>query len=63
MSTKRPPNREYSQFREYFEALSAEEANIPRNHFYIHAFNDGTLPKIADVRKTVEEMYLLAKDF
>ncbi len=51
---------EYSQFREYLEAFS-ENARILRNHFYNHAFNEGTLLKVADVRKIAEDMYRLAK--
>lgn len=60
MTRKRPSKPEYSQFREYLEALS-EKSRILRNHFYNHAFNNGTMVKVADVRKIIDEMYRLAK--
>jgi len=43
-------------FREYLEELS-EKVGVLRNHFYNHAFNAGTLLKIAEVRKIVDKLY------
>jgi hypothetical protein len=60
--TRRPSKREYSQFRKYLETLS-ERVRILRNHFYNHAFNDGTLLKVADVRKIAEEMCKLVEPY
>jgi len=37
-------------FREDLEALS-EKVGLLRSHFYNHAFNDGTLLNVAQVRK------------
>jgi hypothetical protein len=47
-------------FREDLESLS-EKVGLLRNHFYNHAFNDGTLLKVAEVRKIAEELYGLVE--
>jgi hypothetical protein len=51
---------EYGMFREYLEELS-EKVGVLRNHFYNHAFNDGTLLKVAEVQKIAEELHKLAQ--
>jgi hypothetical protein len=45
---------EYRVFRDGLEALS-ENVGLLRNHFYNHAFNNGTLLKVAEVRKIAEK--------
>jgi len=47
---KVPSKEEYRLFREDLEALS-EKVGLLRSHFYNHAFNDGTLLNVAQVRK------------
>lgn len=47
-------------FREDLEALS-EKVSLLRNHVYNRAFNDGTLLKVAEVRKIAEELYGLVE--
>jgi len=42
-------------FREGLEALSENVSSL-RNHFYNHAFNDGTLLKADEVRKIAEKL-------
>lgn len=56
-----PSNEEYRMFREDLETLS-ESVGLLRNHFYNHAFNDGTILRIVEVRKIVEELYRLASN-
>jgi uncharacterized protein (DUF2164 family) len=59
LTRRRPTKREYSQFREYLEAIS-EKARILRNHFYNHGFNDDTPVKVAEVQNIAEKVYKLA---
>lgn len=61
MNRKKPPKQEYSEFREYVEVLS-EKARILRNHFYNHAFSDGTLLKAVEVRDVIDELIRIAED-
>ena len=46
---------EYRMFRDDLEALS-ESVGLLRNHFYNHAFSDGTLIKVDHVRKLAEKL-------
>ena len=47
-------------FREDLESLS-EKVGLLRNHFYNHAFNDGTLLKVAEVRRIADELHRLVE--
>ncbi len=58
--SKSPSKEEYRMFREDLEALS-EKVSLLRNHVYNRAFNDGTLLKVAEVRKIAEELYGLVE--
>ncbi len=59
---KEASKEEYEQFREYLEILS-EKSRVLRNHFYNYAFNDAMILKVADLRKTVEELYRLVEPY
>ena len=54
--TKRTSKEEYRVFREGLEEFS-EKVGALRNNFYNHAFSDGTLLKIAEVREIVDKLY------
>ena len=55
-----PSKEEYRVFREDLEALY-ETVSLLRNHFYSHAFNDGTLLKEAEVRRIADELHRLVE--